>query len=421
MSPAFHFAVTWFLPDPLSRHVGGIQQRVSFSSPLRLIGPTVLSIFFVGTITSFAPSQPAARADSPRPAVPTIDEMASEWLNVADIAHMPSLHNFHEMAACAPDLLGVNYNPGGQLFDLPTGPRWFRYITLPLLKLKVNGTAVMSTTCRWFPYQAVRRATIDELEVETTIRLVFEGPGMLYQVQVTNKSDKEKPVKLTVDFPGTLLKSGNNNVVSYKSDDSRLGISHSFSETTPHTEEPNQAKLMMAHAFTQAPNSLDESSGITTAIWNRELPPGEMATIQFVMAHNIPDKAESAEAVAKRATDWSANFERTWNEVKTNWSQRWTDMFTPGNSHFSGNLPTFETSDKKLREIYYRSALTVLVLHRTNLAKCDRVFITSGERAKGVVYFWDTSLWAKTFALLEPKGMKQQCKLFLQCDPHAGP
>ena len=25
------------------------------------------------------------------------------------------------------------------------------------------------------------------------------------------------------------------------------------------------------------------------------------------------------------------------------------------------------------------------------------------------------------FALLEPKGMKQQLRLFLQCDPHGGP
>ena len=347
--------------------------------------------------------------------------MASDWLKVADIAHMPSLHNFHEMAACAPDVLGVNYNPGGQLFDWPTGPRWFRYITLPLLQLKVNGTVATSTTCRWFPYQAVRRGTVDGLEVETTVRLVFEGPGLLYQVQVTNKSDQARPVELTIDIPGAPPKTSNGTAVSYKSDDPRLGMSHSFGETTPHAEKPDQPRLVMAHAFTEAPNSLEENSGVAAATWKRQLLPGETTTLQLVMAHSIPDKSESAETVAARATDWSANFERTWNEAKANWSQRWTDMFTPGNSHFSGNLPTLVTSDEKIREIFYRSALTLLVLHRTNLAKCDRVFITSGERAKGVVFFWDTSLWAKTFALLEPKGMKQQARLFLQCDPHRGP
>jgi hypothetical protein len=96
-------------------------------------------------------------------------------------------------------------------------------------------------------------------------------------------------------------------------------------------------------------------------------------------------------------------------------------MFTPGNDHFSGHLPTLVTSDEKLREIYYRSALTLLVLHRTNMKMCDRVFVTSGERAKGVVFFWDTSMWSKSFALMEPVGMKQHAKLFLACDPHRGP
>ena len=86
-----------------------------------------------------------------------------------------------------------------------------------------------------------------------------------------------------------------------------------------------------------------------------------------------------------------------------------------------GHLPTLVTDDERIREIYYRSILTLICLHRTNLRMCNRAFITSGERAKGVVYFWDTSMWSTVFALLEPQGMKQQLRLFLQCDPHRGP
>ena len=61
--------------------------------------------------------------------------------------------------------------------------------------------------------------------------------------------------------------------------------------------------------------------------------------------------------------------------------------------------------------------LTLLVLLRTNLWS-NRTFITSGERAKGVVFYWDTSLFSTLFALLEPKQMKEQIKLFLEQDPH---
>ena len=35
--------------------------------------------------------------------IPTLDELSTEWLDCSQLAHMPSLHNFHEMAACAPD------------------------------------------------------------------------------------------------------------------------------------------------------------------------------------------------------------------------------------------------------------------------------------------------------------------------------
>jgi len=38
--------------------------------------------------------------------IPTLDELATEWLNCSQLSYMPSLHNFHEMAACAPDLVG---------------------------------------------------------------------------------------------------------------------------------------------------------------------------------------------------------------------------------------------------------------------------------------------------------------------------
>ena len=76
------------------------------------------------------------------------------------------------------------------------------------------------------------------------------------------------------------------------------------------------------------------------------------------------------------------------------------------------------TDDSAIHEIYYRSVLMLLVLLRTNLWS-NRTFITSGERAKGTVFYWDTSLFSTLFAMLEPKQMKEQLKLFLEQDPHA--
>jgi hypothetical protein len=391
------------------------------SSPVQLFGVFAATLCLISTAAAQLTSGHAAEADVNEQAVPTIDEMASKWLDVAQLAHMPSLHNFHDMAACSPDLMGVNYNPDGQLFDWPTGPRWFRYLTLPLVKLKINGREHDTTICQWYPYQAVRRATVDDLDTETSVRMVFEGPGLLYRVVVTNNSGTPKQVDLTLDIPGKTVVTPQGTVVAYQSNDPKLETAHAFADSTPHPHGSKTAKLEMVHALVETPESLKERPSTVAASWKRELKPGESIKLQLVMAHGRNDGPFPSPAIVADALDWAKHFDRAWDDVKSRWAKRWKDMFTPGNNHFSGHLPTLVTSDQKLREIYYRSALTLLVLHRTNMKMCDRVFVTSGERAKGVVFFWDTSMWAKVFALLEPVGAKQHAKLFLSCDPHRGP
>ena len=179
----------------------------------------------------------------------------------------------------------------------------------------------------------------------------------------------------------------------------------------------------MAHAPVVKPDKCTQSADDRVALqWTATLQPGESLTYSLVMAHgDVPQVGTTVSPAVQTAQQWAADFAAIWGQVKTRWAKRWTDVFTPNNSHFSGHLPTLVTDDERIREIYYRSVLTLICLHRTNLKMCNRAFITSGERAKGVVYFWDTSMWSTVFALLEPKGMKQQLRLFLQCDPHRGP
>ena len=37
---------------------------------------------------------------------------------------------------------------------------------------------------------------------ETTVRMLFEGPGLVYEVAATNNSSAEKTVDLSLDIPG---------------------------------------------------------------------------------------------------------------------------------------------------------------------------------------------------------------------------
>src|SRR6201988_1131343 len=144
----------------------------------------------------------SAATPSSASGLPTLEEMGTGWLDCRLLAQMPSLHNFHEMAACVPDLVGVNFLPGGQLYGDESGPRWPIYYSLPLFGMTIDGRSYATTSCRWFAYQAVPRAQVGDLDVVTTNRLVIEDTVVLWRVKFTNKSATSKTfdVALTADI-----------------------------------------------------------------------------------------------------------------------------------------------------------------------------------------------------------------------------
>ena len=64
--------------------------------------------------------------------------------------------------------------------------------------------------------------------------------------------------------------------------------------------------------------------------------------------------------------------------------------------------------------------LTMLALERTQFPVSPRSFITSGERADGIEYYWDSSMQATAWALLEPAGMKAALRRWLVQNPRSG-
>jgi hypothetical protein len=350
--------------------------------------------------------------------IPTLDELATAWLDCSQLAHMPSLHNFHEMAACAPDLVGVNFLPGGQLYE-DSGPRWFIYNTLPLCRLLIDGEQYDSSSCRWYAYQAERRAKAGDLEVLSTNRLVMEDTIVLWRLRLTNTGTAEKSFRIGVTAAGELNHTaagleiravamldevvdnfaGGGPRLRVVSHDSRSGL---------------DAKRKMTAIYRFLDGAEAQAAG-PEARWTMLLKPGENREIRYLMIATDVNGRQSAEADQANSVAW---FETQWERAKRVWEERWEYAFTPGNRFFSGNAPMLTTDDSAIQEIYYRSVLTLMVLLRTNLWS-NRTFITSGERAKGTVFYWDTSLFSTLFAMLEPMQMKEQLKLFLEQDPHA--
>ena len=354
---------------------------------------------------------------------PTLDELATGWLDCSQLAHMPSLHNFHEMAACAPDLVGVNFLPGGQLYQ-DSGPHWYIYNALPLCRLLIDGSQYDSSSCRWSAYQAERRAKAGDLEVLSTNRLVMEDTIVLWRLRLTNTGSAEKSFHIGVAADGelnhttagleiqavTLLEEV---VDHFAGGGARLRV---VSRDSPSARNAKR-KMTAIYRFLDGPETkaTEAKAAEPEAQWRMLLQPGESREIRFLMCAPDVNGKQSAEASQATSVAW---FEAQWERTKRIWEERWNAAFTPGNRFFSGNAPVLMTDDGAIHEIYYRSVLTLLVLLRTDLWS-NRTFITSGERARGTVFYWDTSLFSTLFAMLEPEQMKEQLKLFLEQDPHA--
>jgi hypothetical protein len=322
--------------------------------------------------------------------LPTLDEMGTGWLDCGLLAQMPSLHNFHEMAACAPDLVGVNFLPGGQLYGDESGPCWPIYYSLPMCGMTIDGRSYQSTSCRWFAYQAVRRAQVGNIDVVTTNRLVIEDTVVLWRVRFTNNGATTK----TLD-------------VAITTDTGWMPVNPELRGPGEIRATSDKWKMDAVYRFFDLPqNGVDGQF----AAWRVSIVPNESHEIRFLMHVAEPGKPGRSGLTSK----W---FETKWENTRIEWEDRWKSAFTPGNSFFSGNAPLLVTDDAALREIYYRSVLTLLVLLRTDLWS-NRTFITSGERPKGMVFYWDTSLFSTLFALLEPRQMREQIRLFLEQDPH---
>jgi hypothetical protein len=324
--------------------------------------------------------------------VPSLDEMAGEWLPMKDVANPPDVNNFHDMLLVNRDLTSFFCNPEDWLWG--GGDEVFR-AGYPLVTLTIAGKEYPATECRWCPYRALRRNTnCAGFVVQTDTRMINEQRAILVRIEVTNPSPTKTNTELTLSVPGDLQADG----ISVLNTTQRPGF---VTAVCPATK----------------PDAVTNDNGVVHWHWNVSLPAGGNSKIEFVAGDGHDEVAPKIHADVMR---WSANFSKEFDGFKQCWEQRWTDAFTPRNHHFSGSLPVLVTDNAALKRNYYMGILTMLELERTQFPVSPRCFITSGERAPGTEYYWDASMESTVWALLEPAGMKATLRRWLVQNPRSG-
>jgi len=312
--------------------------------------------------------------------------MAGDWIPMQEVANPPAVYNFNQMLVVDRDLTSFFCNPG-KLYPWQHG--------YPVVKLLLGGKEYPATETRCYAYRALRRnPDCDGLAVETDTRMVNEQRGVLCRILATNLTLKPLRTTLTLRVPGGLQADG-------------VGVEN-------RTQRTNVVSVVRP---SRTPDSVTQESNFVCWTWNINLPAGGNAALGFVAGDE--DQAQAVQTAALVAA-WAARFDAVMDECKQVWAQRWADAFTPGNAHFSGNLPVLRTSDTALARNYYMGVQTMLALEQTQFPVSPRSSITSGERADGIQFFWDASMQATAWALLEPAGMKATLRCWLVQNPRSG-
>jgi len=323
---------------------------------------------------------------SPPQGVPSLDDMAGDWIPMASVVNPPAVHNFNQMLVVDRDLTSFFCNPGG-LYPWRHG--------YPIIKLSIDGHEYPAVETRCYAYRALRRnLNCDGLAVTTDTRMINEQRGVPCRIDVENSGQARRQIHLALLVPGTLQPDG-------------LGVSNN-------TQRRGSVSVVRP---SRKPDSVATDKDAVVWTWSADLSPGDSLSLGFVAGDETADKAQDTD---RKVADWATHFDDVMTQCKQVWEQRWADAFTPGNQHFSGNLPVLKTNNQALARNYYMGAQTMLALERTQFPVHPRSFITSGEREDGTQYYWDASMQATAWALLEPAGMKATLRRWLVQNPRSG-
>lgn len=330
----------------------------------------------------------------------SLDELCGDWMRMRDLGNNPALNNFWGALQATDNLLAVTE----LTFPPYSQGQHSGY-------LRINGEELAADESRWYAYQILRRARTRDLEVESTLRMVFENRGILFRIKLRNLQSSARQVEVSADLNGFIARYDSDWAFRFPrpQDPSQFSAAVAAGGTqilVRHAQSPAR----VAFAFRQKPDHLEADWTRGRAAWQVTVNPGEERTLDLVMAVGSGD-----DEPISMARQWAGDYDAVFSSAKSQWEKRYEQVFVPGNHFYSGNLPVLTTADEAMSRVYYMGIVSRLQLLRTNLPIQPRIVVTGGPQfAVTVTYFWDNTLMLSS--LLDPEMMREQLKRWLTLD-----
>ena len=330
--------------------------------------------------------------------VPTLDELAGDWQYASNLLSLPALNSAQGSGKAARDALSVG--------DLSFPPITMTSNTGALL---IDGKAPALDKARWFPYQVLRKSSVDSLKIDTAVRMLYEQRGLLFHIALTNTATSTLSFDLTVDLAATTSRHEHWGWFVPRDKETNRFSAVTMDKGRSLLLRDSRGELANCFSFERAPDALTARGHYGQALWRVTLPPRAGLVVNYGLV--IGEKDQIVHDLARHTT---AHFDKAFQQVPRDWEKRFKAMFTPKNSYFSGHLPVLVTSDEQVRRAYYMSAVSLLSVLRTGFPIAPRVYVSNTPESNcTMMYFWDTREWADTLALLDPVMLKEYLRAWL--------
>lgn len=353
---------------------------------------------------------------------------------VADVAADAVTHHYDDMMA-APGL--TNFLGTVRVdHDLTA----LSAVTFPPVSQGLSATAVLfvdgrvfesfgaPVTHEWRPDRVMRSAELPGLRLETVTVCVPGETAVAIEVRVTNTGTVDRAVPLMLALNARVT----------RTDASWLDAESPSAQNTA-TAGENRLTFTDVNRRAWSVQGVDVPAGVRlsgvapTPVERYEagiggagrggevtvlltIPADE--TRRFGYVHAVGSTEDAALAVWNRV---SADVPAAVAAAETFWNSQLEAVFTPGNSEYSGHLPTLDTSSDALRRLYWWGALGVIWFRREFAGNVmGRSYDTLMPNYWATTTFiWDFSLSSVAHALLDPAPMKKQLTHWIASDIHS--
>lgn len=340
-----------------------------------------------------------------RPAIPSAVDLASAPMSFTftDLFQLPVFSNewgYAQVAKSVSGIVGITFPPYA-CCGVPE-VTWSPGL-LTTCEISIDGQLLSiaphsPVTYRWFPQRVDREQSYRGLQIRTRTFMPVKKRAVAEHIEVTNVSKVSRSFMLSFDMRAAVTK---------KTTLWMAGCPGEGGNTRSWSAEDGCFIFSAAHSKAVsvqgvAPHAQGTRGGHILT-YELRLMPGEKRIFSYVNAI-----AESSTHAATMYRELQAGFNEVEAANETFYQEMLRAVFIPGNSYFSGNLPTLHTDDEALWMLYMNGIKNLLSARRHSPdSKYGPTYLTLGGHTLPTLSFpWDTSLTGLSLALLDPDPLR---------------